>query len=908
MIIESDFHSRLHANYDAFLNEQTLRFPSNETLRIDIHCHDKNSDVPDELWGRLLRLPETWLKTKDLVKTLERNGTDLITVTNHNNARSCWQLLDMGYDVLVGAEFTCHFPDSKLSIHVLTYGFTPNQELELNRLRHDIFDFTQYALTNDIPTVLPHPLFFYTHKQRPDISILEKFAVMFQRFEVLNGQRGYWQNQLTRHWVESLTPEKINAYAHKHHLNPYDFCSDPYNKSLTGGSDDHNGIFAGRTGTLAHIPDLTNRLKSTRRSELVLEAIRDGRTAPYGEVGKEEKLTVTFLDYFSQVAIHMEDPGLLRLLLHKGSLQDKMLCLGVSNAMQELKRHKYTLTFLKTFHEALSGTKPAILTSIGVTKEFRPTLKVVKEIARTQRKDPDNFLNIIRTGIPEIYNVVTSIFFSRLNQHLTLAKKDSRPGVNNFELNTDELIRKFEIPTQLRALFAGDKTPELTASSDHMTSLNLAKMLDQLTFPALASLVIAGASFAASQVIYSNRPFLNELADHLDKGQHPQKILWLTDTFADHNGVSSVLQSTLSEIQKHNYPIDILTCHPTLESEEHLIVVEPVHQFKISSLGEQEFNVPDIIKVQRIFEQGSYDRIICSTEMLMGAIALYLKKAFSVPAFFFMHTDWMEFVQQTMNLNGHETDRIRRLLRAFYLQFEGIYTLNNDHRDWLISPEMGIDTDKVFLTQHWVADNYRNQQSECNKEKHSIKNISDHSRSNPVLLYVGRLSDEKGVFDLPNIFSAVKSKIPHAELWIAGTGPAAKQLQIVLPEATFLGWVDKADLPALYRRADLLLLPSRFDTFGCVVLEALTCGLPVIAYHCKGPKDIIEDKVSGYLVENSQEMAKAIIDYCRNPAIQTEMQNAAILRSQQFKPEIIMTELLKNAQISAFQDNASHGQ
>ncbi|MGY8873220.1 MAG: glycosyltransferase, partial [Pseudomonadales bacterium] len=140
------------------------------------------------------------------------------------------------------------------------------------------------------------------------------------------------------------------------------------------------------------------------------------------------------------------------------------------------------------------------------------------------------------------------------------------------------------------------------------------------------------------------------------------------------------------------------------------------------------------------------------------------------------------------------------------------------------------------------------------------------------------------------------------------TGLAAKQLQIVLPEATFLDWVDKADLPALYRRADLLLLPSRFDTFGCVVLEALTCGLPVIAYHCKGPKDIIEDKVSGYLVENSQEMAKAIIDYCRNPAIQTEMQNAAILRSQQFKPEIIMTELLKNAQISAFQDNAPHSQ
>ena len=889
MIIESTFHEQLHADYEAFLMQQKNRFIEDETLLIDIHCHDKNSDVPDELWGRLLRLPETWLETKDLIKTLERNGTDLVTVTNHNNARSCWELLDKGYDVLVGAEFTCHFPGSELSFHVLTYGFTPEQEVKLNKLRHNIFNFTRFTLENNIPTVLPHPLFFYTYKNRPDISILEKFAVMFQRFEVLNGQRGYWQNQLTRHWVESLNEEKIEVYAKKHKLNPHDFCTNPYTKSLTGGSDDHNGIFAGRTGTRVHIPDLHNRIKDTKRSELVLEAIRNGLTAPYGEVGKEEKLTVTFLDYFSQVAIHMEDPGLLRLLLHKGSLQDKVLCLGVSNAMQELKRHKYTLTFLRTFHEALSGTKPAFLTSLGVSKEFRPALKVVKEIARTQRKQPDNFLDVIRHGIPEIYQVVTDIFFNRLNQHLVPV------GQNNVaELTTDELIRKFEIPTQFRALFGNEKS----TATDDMTPLNITKMLDELSFPALASAVIAGASFAASQVIYSNRPFLNELAEDLDKSRHPQKILWLTDTFTDHNGVSSALQSTLEEVHKHDYPIDILTCHPILKSDDHLIVVKPMQQFKVQSLGEQEFNIPDIIQIQRIFEQGSYDRIICSTELVMGAITLYLKKAFSVPTYFFMHTDWMEFLQSTMHLNEHESDRIRRLLRAFYLQFDGIFTLNSDHQVWLTSAEIGISVEQVFLTQHWVDDAFYAAASPAKQ-----KNLK------PILLYVGRLSEEKGVFDLPEIFSTVKKQIPDAELWVAGTGPADKQLKIVLPDATFLGWIDKSDLPALYNKADLLLLPSRFDTFGCVVLEAMTCGLPVVAYNCKGPKDIIEDQVSGYLVEDKKHMAKAIKDHCKQTPTQKKgmmkMRQATVLRSQQFDAKHIMQSLLSNMKMSDFQGKTS---
>src|SRR3954464_11259369 len=62
-------------------------------MRIDLHCHDRNSDVPDETLGRILRVPETWLPTAKLLRTLKANGADALTITNHNNARSCWQAL-----------------------------------------------------------------------------------------------------------------------------------------------------------------------------------------------------------------------------------------------------------------------------------------------------------------------------------------------------------------------------------------------------------------------------------------------------------------------------------------------------------------------------------------------------------------------------------------------------------------------------------------------------------------------------------------------------------------------------------------------------------------------------------------------------------------------------------------------
>lgn len=238
----SNFRRSLSTEFNQYLSQERQKFSDENCLKIDLHCHDLNSDVPDELWGRILGLPETWLKTKKLVKQLKKNDCDVITITNHNNARSCWDLKAAGKDVLVAAEFTCYFPEYELFVHVLAYGFSREQEKILNKKRQNIYDFVRYTAAQDIPVILPHPLYFYTRNEKIDLQLFEKLAVMFQRFEVLNGQRDLWQSVLTLNWAQSLTAEKILGYAEKHNLDPAEFGVDPYRaKILTGGSDDHMG-------------------------------------------------------------------------------------------------------------------------------------------------------------------------------------------------------------------------------------------------------------------------------------------------------------------------------------------------------------------------------------------------------------------------------------------------------------------------------------------------------------------------------------------------------------------------------------------------------------------------------------------------------------------------------------------
>ena len=110
----------------------------------------------------------------------------------------------------------------------------------------------------------------------------------------------------------------------------------------------------------------------------------------------------------------------------------------------------------------------------------------------------------------------------------------------------------------------------------------------------------------------------------------------------------------------------------------------------------------------------------------------------------------------------------------------------------------------------------------------------------PVMLYVGRVSVEKGIEDF------LKLKLPGTKL-IVGDGPIRADLQRRYPDAKFLGYRKGAALAECYAASDLFVFPSKTDTFGIVLIEALATGLPVAAYPVTGPIDIITNDKLGSL-------------------------------------------------------------
>lgn len=120
----------------------------------------------------------------------------------------------------------------------------------------------------------------------------------------------------------------------------------------------------------------------------------------------------------------------------------------------------------------------------------------------------------------------------------------------------------------------------------------------------------------------------------------------------------------------------------------------------------------------------------------------------------------------------------------------------------------------------------------------------------PLFLYVGRIAVEK------NIEAFLRLDLPGTK-WVIGDGPLREDLEQRYPEVHFLGGKAHAELAAYYNCADVFVFPSKTDTFGLVLAEAMACGVPVAAYPVEGPVDVVLDGRSGML---NDDLRQACID------------------------------------------------
>jgi glycosyltransferase involved in cell wall biosynthesis len=198
--------------------------------------------------------------------------------------------------------------------------------------------------------------------------------------------------------------------------------------------------------------------------------------------------------------------------------------------------------------------------------------------------------------------------------------------------------------------------------------------------------------------------------------------------------------------------------------------------------------------------------------------------------------------------------------------FDLYHALNKNTCAWLRS----ISNKKVFCIPNGV-------------DTSAFQLCKDPSNSQYFnILFTGRLTEDKGVDILIDITKYVNDKLrlKNIKFIIAGSGPYEEEIRALTQTYTnvvYLGFINRQALPKVYMEANLFLLPSRREGLPLSLLEAQSCGLPVLGSNIPGVSDVIIDGVTGRLVEpgNVKSFAEVIKDYyllwLRDPAHYYEM-------------------------------------
>lgn len=256
--------------------------------------------------------------------------------------------------------------------------------------------------------------------------------------------------------------------------------------------------------------------------------------------------------------------------------------------------------------------------------------------------------------------------------------------------------------------------------------------------------------------------------------------------------------------------------------------------------------------LDRVVRDG-VDVIHLTTPGPLGLVALWVAAQASLPLVGSFHTDLSAY---TRLLSGSEQlgALMREYMRWMYGRCAQVLVPSEATRELMREARMPLDRLRVWPRG---VDTQLFSPAKRSEQLREEWRVSDRR---PALLYVGRLSREKGLALLPLLQDALRARGINHQLIVAGEGPMARELADLCHDAIFTGPLSREDVARVFASADLFVFPSATDTAGNVVLEAQSSGLPVVVSDQGGPKENLSEGLSGMVCagRNPEVWAEAI--------------------------------------------------
>lgn len=315
------------------------------------------------------------------------------------------------------------------------------------------------------------------------------------------------------------------------------------------------------------------------------------------------------------------------------------------------------------------------------------------------------------------------------------------------------------------------------------------------------------------------------------------RIALFTETFLPKiDGIVTRLRHTVEHLQRNGDRVLVFSPDGGLR-EYKGAKIHGVSGIPLPMYPELKLAIPRP-SIRKALERFKPDLIHVVNPAVLGVGGIYYAKTMNIPLVASYHTHLPQYLQH-YGLGSLE-GLLWELLKLAHNQAQ----LNLCTSTAMVQELVNHGIERVDLWQRGVDTEMFQPHLASNQMR---SRLSNGNPDNPLLLYVGRVSAEKQIDQIKPVLEA----IPEAHLAIVGDGPHKEALEAHFAgtQTHFIGYLQGLELASAFASADAFIFPSRTETLGLVLLEAMAAGCPVVAAASGGIPDIVTDGVNGYLFD-----------------------------------------------------------
>ncbi|MDR4506875.1 MAG: glycosyltransferase [Candidatus Brocadiaceae bacterium] len=594
--------------------------------RSDLHVHSCYSNKPS-IWAlRKINCPESYTSPSLIYQAAKKMGMDYVTITDHNTIQGALEIRHLP-DTFLSTEVTTYFPEDGCKVHVVVLDITEEVFGDIMILRKNIYELVAYLQENDIVHFIAHPLY---DNDKLTAETVEKMVLLFEVFEVKNGSRTKRFNVLIERILSSLTPEKMEFLSQKHTILPYG--KEPWKKSMTGGSDDHGGLFIGRAYTASVDGESVKEF---------IRSIKVGKTWAEGEDG---------------------DP---RTLAHS--------IYGVGYNFIKKKftsKNGNSLPFVTNLLNNMFDCSPQKLSLFEKIKIF-----VIKNLpAEQEGYDDKNFDEILESEAKKL-----------------LSDKKFLTDIQSETMNGKIFAVTSFLANRLIYIYV-DKLTRMSQSIGLMSYINSLSSIGIVQLFMLPYYVSFHQQNRGKFLVSE----LEEKFCLPDETRKKQKIALFTDTLHEINGVAITIKRFIESAKNQGLEFVVITSTSEETGLKNGVMnFKAIGDCNLPEYPELKLHFPPILNVIDYFEKEGFTQIHVSTPGTLGLTALFISKLMNTPISGTYHTDIPQYVKSLTNDEFLENAAWSYML-WFYNQMKEVMVPSASTQRQLIEKGLAVEKVKPF--------------------------------------------------------------------------------------------------------------------------------------------------------------------------------------------------------------------